>query len=242
MINCKHTVSITLFAVLPFFMIAGCNSDGSEGSQNVELSTTIDSVSYSIGSLYGERMRQQGMVDLNVDKFAAGLEKSLNNEIAQIDRQKVRELMRSYQIKAQQKASQLRQEESTNNRQEGQKFLDENISKEGVNMTESGLQYKVIEEGSGATPTAEDTVTVHYEGTLLDGRVFDNSYSNDEPTTFALNRVIPGWSEGLLLMKEGATYKFWIPGELAYGQNPPPGSLIGPGQLLVFEVELLEVK
>lgn len=242
MLNPKHLVSIFLFAALPFLMLTGCNSGGISSDKNVNLETTIDSVSYGIGRLYGSQMRQQGMTDLKPKKLMAGLKGALEDTDAQIDRQQIQQLVQTYQIKAQQNAQKMKQEESEKNQQVAQKFLDENISKEGVNMTESGLQYKVIEEGSGASPTAEDTVTVHYEGTLIDGTVFDSSYERKQTATFPLNRVIAGWTEGLQLMKEGATYKFWIPGELAYGQNPPPGSPIGAGELLIFKIELMEVK
>ena len=122
------------------------------------------------------------------------------------------------------------------------RILAENKKKEGVQVTESGLQYKVIEEGEGVSPDANDKVTVHYHGTLIDGTVFDSSKDRGEPVTFGLNRVIPGWTEGVQLMKEGATYEFYIPAELAYGTRAPQGSPIGPNETLVFKVELLEVK
>ena len=256
MINCKRTVFITLFAALPFLMLVGCNTGGSPSSQDVELATTIDSVSYSLGQLYGKQMKQQGMTDVKAEKLLAGLTGALQDEEPRIDQSQIQQLIQAYQLKARQNAQRMRQEESQKYITEGQQFLDSNISEEGVNMTESGIQYKVLEEGSGESPTAEDTVQVHYVGSLLDGTVFDTSIKevaeeNDiynsrrepyNPAEFPLNGVIAGWTEGLQLMQEGAKYKFWIPGELAYGQNPPPGSPINPGQLLVFEVELLEVK
>jgi len=134
------------------------------------------------------------------------------------------------------------QEAASDNIEEGREFLEENAQKDDVMVTESGLQYRVIEEGSGVSPTAEDEVEVHYRGTLLSGEEFDSSYSRDETATFPLNRVIPGWTEGLQLMSEGATYEFFIPADLAYGNNPPPGSIIEPGSVLIFEVELIDVK
>ena len=127
--------------------------------------------------------------------------------------------------------------------EEGIKFLEENKAKEGVQVTASGLQYIVMKEGTGAQPTAESNVTVHYHGTTPDGTVFDSSVDRGETISFALNQVIPGWTEGVALMKEGAKYKFFIPQELAYGANAPQGGQgpIKPYMPLVFEVELFKV-
>jgi FKBP-type peptidyl-prolyl cis-trans isomerase len=127
------------------------------------------------------------------------------------------------------------------NTKNGDAFLASNKAKDGVKTTPSGLQYKVIKEGSGPHPIATSTVTVHYKGTLLDGKKFDSSYDRGQPATFQLNQVIPGWTEGVQLMSAGAKYQFWIPGNLAYGpQGSPPN--IGPNATLVFEVELLAIK
>ena len=119
-------------------------------------------------------------------------------------------------------------------------FLEENKNKEGITVTDSGLQYKVLLEGTGNNPKATDRVTVHYEGTLTDGTVFDSSYERGQPIDFGLNQVIRGWTEGVQLMKEGAKYKFFIPSELAYGANGA-GALIGPNEDLIFTVELIRV-
>lgn len=120
-------------------------------------------------------------------------------------------------------------------------FLEENKSKEGVEVTDSGLQYKVLLEGTGNSPAATDRVTVHYEGTLTDGTVFDSSYERGQPIDFGLNQVIRGWTEGVQLMKEGAKYKFFIPSDLAYGPRGTPGGPIGPDEDLIFTVELIRV-
>ena len=120
---------------------------------------------------------------------------------------------------------------------DGAEFLALNAEKEGVVVLDSGLQYKVLQEGSGAQPSATDSVTVHYRGTLIDGTEFDSSYARGQPATFPLNRVIAGWTEGVQLMKEGAKYEFTIPSDLAYGENGA-GALIGPNATLIFEVEL----
>ena len=127
------------------------------------------------------------------------------------------------------------------NEQQGADFLAQNKKKDGVLTTECGLQYKVLEKGEGGNPAKEDTVTVHYEGKLLDGTVFDSSYKRGEPTSFPLGRVIPGWVEGLQLMQKGAKYRLFIPADLAYGERGA-GNAIGPNETLIFDVELIDVK
>ena len=126
--------------------------------------------------------------------------------------------------------------------EKGEKFLADNKSKDGVKTTASGLQYKITKEGEGKSPKATDTVLVHYEGKLLDGTVFDSSIKRNEPISFPLNRVIPGWTEGLQLIKEGGKAILYIPSKLAYGPRGTPGGPIGPDETLIFEVELLKVQ
>jgi FKBP-type peptidyl-prolyl cis-trans isomerase len=125
--------------------------------------------------------------------------------------------------------------------EKGEKFLAENGKRDGVKTTHSGLEYEVITEGAGKSPKATDTVLVHYSGKLLDGTEFDSSYKRGEPIEFPLNQVIPGWTEGVQLMKEGSKYRFFIPSKLAYGKRGAPGA-IGPDETLIFEVELLKVR
>ena len=125
---------------------------------------------------------------------------------------------------------------------QGEDFLKENAKKEGVKTTDSGLQYKVLKEGTGKSPKATDTVTVHYRGTLINGTEFDSSLKSGAPAQFPLNRVISGWTEGVQLMKEGAKYQFFIPAKLAYGERGTPGGPIGPNETLIFEIELLKVQ
>lgn len=168
----------------------------------------------------------QGFVDALAEKSALTTDQI--REFAQAGEQAMRDLVEQEAAKA-----------AENNIAAGLAFLEENGKKEGVVTTESGLQYEVLEEGEGASPIATDSVTVHYRGTLLDGTEFDSSYSRGEPATFPLNRVIPGWTEGVQLMKEGGKYRFYIPSELAYGQRAT-GS-ITPNSTLLFDVELLAV-
>lgn len=149
--------------------------------------------------------------------------------------------IQNFVMKQSQKQQEKSQAEAEENLTKGQAFLSENSQREGVQVTESGLQYEVIEEGSGVSPSETDTVVVHYHGTLIDGTVFDSSVDRGEPATFAVNRVIEGWTEGLQLMKPGAKYKFYIPSELAYGPQQRSEE-IKANSTLIFEVELLEIK
>lgn len=126
------------------------------------------------------------------------------------------------------------------NLKEGQKFLENNAKREGIITTKSGLQYEVVKEGDGERPSATDTVKCHYEGCLIDGKIFDSSYNRNTPSTFTLDEVIPGWTEGLQLMKAGSIYRFYIPYDLAYGSQKV--SIIKPYSTLIFYIELLEVK
>lgn len=236
----KRSIITGLLAVLFGTAFVGCDS-GNISSEEVELSSMIDSVSYSIGYLNGDQLRQQGMDDLVAEKYIAGFQQAMEEADMQIEEQELQRILQDYQMQVQENNLNQDQEEGQQNQEDGQAFLEENRDEEGVTETESGLQYRVEEEGSGSSPSEEDTVRVHYEGTLLDGTVFDSSFERGEPVELPLSGVIPGWTEGLQLMQEGATYTFWIPGELGYGENPPPQSPIGVNQTLVFEVELIEV-
>lgn len=235
----KYTTYIFSFLLAGALMFTGCNSSS---SGEVSLETEADSISYSLGFQNGQFMNESGMSeDIDPVLVKAGLEQALNEQEGQLSDMEMKQAIQKFQIKARQKAQQKKIEEGKGNKEKGEEFLAQNKEKEGVKVTDSGLQYKVLEEGTGASPTEEDEVRVDYEGTLVDGTVFDSSYERGEPATFPVNRVIPGWTEGLKMMKEGAKYKFFIPGDLAYGQNPPPRSQIGVNETLIFEVELLEV-
>jgi len=155
-------------------------------------------------------------------------------------RQKMMKKMMEQRKKAN-KITPEKRKEAKENEKKAQEFLSKNKEKEGVKETKSGLQYKVLKEGSGEQPGKTDRVKVHYTGTLLDGTVFDSSKKRGKPAQFPLNRVIPGWTEGIPLMKKGAKYKFWIPGKLAYGMRPRPNGKIGMNEMLIFEVELLDI-
>lgn len=221
--------------IIVIFTLFGLN----ESFAQVQLKTKLDSVAYSIGMQLGGSLKQDN-ITINPDILRAGVADALNgtpvlteNEMASV----MQSL--SAELQAKQKEEMAKQAEEA--LAKGEAFLAENKNKEGVITTASGLQYQVITEGTGASPVATDTVEVHYEGTLLDGTVFDSSVQRGEPVSFPLDRVIPGWTEGVQLMKEGGKYKFFIPSNLGYGERGAQGA-IGPNETLIFEVELLEVR
>lgn len=193
--------------------------------------TNVGKISYATGYQIGERTPP----DMEVEQFIQGLRDAKAKKKMVFTEEELNKAMTAYQQEAQKKVEQ----ESQAKVAAGKAFLAENAKKPGVVTTSSGLQYQVIKEGTGKLPTASSQVTVNYEGKLLDGTVFDSSIARHEPVTFPLNQVIPGWTEGLQLMKEGAKYRFFIPSELAYGaveSGPIPAN-----STLIFEVELIKV-
>ena len=223
--------SLILAATIPFFI--ACN-ENKNNNQVVQLNSEIDSVSYAIGVNIGEGLSQQ-ISDVNPDLLKSGLDDALDsNKLALFAGEECQQVIQSYFMKKQEAAT-------AELKADGIKFLEENKTKDGVMTTASGLQYIVLQEGTGNQPTETSNVTVHYHGTTTEGVVFDSSVDRGEPATFGLNQVIKGWTEGVQLMKEGAKYKFFIPEELAYGANPRPGSPIEPYMPLVFEIELISV-
>lgn len=210
-----------------------------DGSMPEELDTEAKQFSYVVGMDVGSSLKDLD-ADLDLDTVIMAIRHVMAGEEVLLDESQANELKQAFFQKRQQQAAEQAKKQAAANREQGEQFLSENAQKEGVQTTESGLQYEVIEEGSGPSPEASDRVTVHYTGTLIDGTVFDSSRERGEPATFALNQVIPGWTEGLQLMNEGGHYKFYIPSELAYGERGA-GDVIEPGSTLIFDVELLEV-
>lgn len=193
----------------------------------------MDKLSYAWGLAMGQQLKGMGVKDLDADAFKDAVKVVYEGGEPAISVEEAQKLINDYLQELQSKAEAAA-------RAEGESFLAENGKKENVLTTPSGLQYVIEKEGTGAQPTAEDEVTVHYTGKLLDGKVFDSSVNRGEPATFPLNRVIPGWTEGVQLMKEGAKYTFFIPSDLAYGAQGVPGA-IPPHSTLIFEVELIKV-
>lgn len=193
----------------------------------------MDKVSYALGFGIGRQLADMGANDIVTEDFAAAMKDVLTGAELKIDEAEAQALVQEYlQKKGEEKVKAVKAE--------GENFLAENAKKEGVVTLPSGLQYQVLKEGNGKSPKATDQVKCHYEGTLINGKIFDSSYRRNEPATFPLNGVIAGWTEGLQLMKEGAKYRFFIPFNLAYGTRGA-GQDIPPYAALIFDVELIEV-
>lgn len=193
----------------------------------------MDKVSYALGMSIGHQLQQMNATDLNIDDFAQAITDVFNGDAKLSDAEAQAAVQDFFSRKAEEQAKAAKAE--------GENFLAENAKKEGVKTLPSGLQYKVLREGDGRKPSATDKVECHYEGTLINGEVFDSSYRRGETATFGLNQVIKGWTEGLQLMQEGAKYRFFIPYNLAYGEHGA-GQSIPPYAALVFDVELIKVK
>lgn len=209
----------------------GCKT-GQDTSASFVLNNDVDSLSFAIGQSIGSNLGRQDMTDLDPDLIAHGIRTNLAGE--GWDDMAVQATIETMLRERQERAMAGRIETET-------AFLDSVAALPGVITTESGLVYQVLQEGTGASPLATDEVEAHYHGMLLNGEVFDSSVDKGRPIVLAVNRFIPGWIEGLQLMKEGAKYKFWIPEGLAYGARPPQGSGIPPNSALIFELELLKV-
>lgn len=193
----------------------------------------MDKVSYALGMSIGHQLQQMNATDLNIDDFAQAITDVFNGDAKLSDAEAQAAVQDFFSRKAEEQAKAAKAE--------GENFLAENAKKEGVKTLPSGLQYKVLREGDGRKPSATDKVECHYEGTLINGEVFDSSYRHGETATFGLNQVIKGWTEGLQLMQEGAKYRFFIPYNLAYGEHGA-GQSIPPYAALIFDVELIKVK
>ncbi len=214
-------------------VLAGCDN---KAADSAELKTPAQKASYGIGLSMGKNLSQEGMDDLDSQAVALGIEDALAKKDQRLTDEELMEAFGFLQARAQERMSALNDAAA----KAGADFLAENAKREGVQTTESGLQYEVIKKAEGAQPKVSDVVSVHYQGTLVDGSVFDSSIERGEPVEFPVGGVIPGWVEGLQLMKVGEKYKFYIPSELAYGaQSPTPA--IPANSTLVFEVELLDI-
>jgi FKBP-type peptidyl-prolyl cis-trans isomerase FklB len=205
-----------------------------------ELKTDKDKLSYSIGMDIGGNLKR-GSVEVDADLLAKGIKDNYGGGKTLLTEDEARQAIIAFQKTLMAKQAETMQKLSEKNKADGDKFLAENGKKEGVKTLPSGLQYKETTPGTGKSPKAADTVTTHYKGTLIDGTEFDSSYKRGQPASFQVSGVIPGWTEALQLMKEGAKWQLFVPSNLAYGEKGA-GREIGPNATLIFEVELISVK
>lgn len=202
--------------------------------KTIKLENNQDSVSYAIGTLFGGSLHNYGFTSLNIKVFSKAIEDALIAQDTVIKPEKANEIV-------QKAVMAMQKQKADKNLADGKAFLENNKKQPGVVELASGLQYKIIKEGSGESPKADNKITAHYKGTLIDGKVFDSSYERGQPAQFGVSDVIEGWKEALQLMKPGAKWQLFIPSNLAYGENQMPGSPIGPNSVLVFEVELISI-
>lgn len=200
----------------------------------------MDKLSYALGIGIGSQLAGMGAKGLNIDDFAQAVKDVISGTPLKVNNAEAQSLVQAFFQEQEEKQRAAAAEAGKVAKAAGESFLAENAKKEGIVVLPSGLQFQVLKEGNGKKPSATDQVKCHYEGTLIDGTIFDSSYQRNEPATFGLNQVIAGWTEGVQLMSEGAKYRFFIPYNLAYGERGA-GAQIPPFAALVFDVELLKV-
>lgn len=215
------------------FMALACTDMNGQ----VEIKTKQDSIAYAIGTQWGKSLKMDELM-LNTDAIKQGIEDTFKEDMKMSEEQ-IQMILTNLQQELQDKRMKAQQAAGAGNLKKGETFLAQNKTKEGVKTTPSGLQYLILKEGTGKNPVATDKVKVHYHGTLIDGKVFDSSVDRGKPITFGLNQVIPGWTEGLMLAKEGGKIRLFIPSNLAYGAQG--SGAIGPNEVLIFDVDLIKV-
>ena len=195
----------------------------------------LNAVSYAIGLSVASSLKEQNLDQLDPTVLSNAIKDVFENKTPKFSPNEAQDIIQNY-------LKELSEQQFAKNKEEGEAFLTENGAKTGITTTASGLQFEVVVEGTGKTPSATDLVEVHYHGTLINGNVFDSSIERGTPATFGVNQVIKGWTEALQLMKEGSKYRLYIPQDLAYGAHPHPGGPIEPLMALIFDVELITVK
>ena len=223
----------TLVTGLSLLLVIGCNNKGFF-QKEVLLSNDIDSMSYSLGLNVAENVKSQGLTEINADAIAKAFSDVMAGQNTMMTTVEAEKYLNDY-------FKNLAVAKVEVDKQAGMDYLEQNKTQEGVITLPSGLQYKIITEGSGPKPDVNDKVTTHYHGTTIDGVVFDSSVDRGEPASFAVNGVIEGWTEALQLMNVGSKWKLFIPSGMAYGTRGA-GALIGPNATLIFEVELLAIE
>lgn len=206
----------------------------------INLNTDSDKLSYSIGADLGKNFKSQG-IEITPQAFAKGLQDGMTGGALMLTEEQMKDVLNKFQKDLMEKRASDFNKKSEENKTKGEKFLKENKAKAGVVELPSGLQYKVIEKGTGAKPSKDDTVSVEYTGTLIDGQVFDSTEKTGKPASFKVSQVIPGWTEALQLMPVGSVWEVYVPANLAYGSRSVGGP-IGPNETLIFKIKLLSVK
>lgn len=237
-------ISFLFTMVAAVLIMSSCNQKSGStliSSGKISLDTELDSVSYALGASVAASVKQSGAKEFNNEVFAKAFADAMADEEALIDPNMGNQIIQAFFQKLNMQQMAEMQVGAEQNLINGQEFLANNKTADGVQETASGLQYKVIKEANGAKPSATDKVRVHYHGTLIDGTVFDSSVDRGEPAEFGLNQVIKGWTEGIQLMPVGSKFKFFIPSDLGYGPSPRPGGPIGANMVLIFDVELFEI-
>jgi FKBP-type peptidyl-prolyl cis-trans isomerase FkpA len=233
----KKTAAFYIFMSCIFIVTL---SSGAFAQNQKSLETDKDKISYTIGNNIAQSLMQI-KEEIVLEKVIQGLEDTFHEKPLQLTEEESRRIMQMFSMKMKKKQEQQQKKLVNQALEKGTRFLEENKKKEGVVTTESGLQYLVLKQGNGPKPSKTDRVKVHYKGTTIDGKEFDSSYKRGEPASFSITGVIKGWTEALFLMNVGSKYKLVIPPSLAYGERGA-GSSIGPNEVLVFEVELLEIE
>jgi FKBP-type peptidyl-prolyl cis-trans isomerase FklB len=228
---------IQLLALLFVSALAGCQASAPKPAA---LETDVQKNGYSVGYDIGRALKKQPL-DLDADAVVRGLSDAYKGAAQAMTDEDMTKQLNALRTEAQRRVLEQRKQAGEKALKEGEEFLAKNKNEKGVVTTASGLQYKIIKAGKGKKPTAKDTVTVHYRGTLINGTEFDSSHKRGQPATFPVSGVIPGWTEALQLMPVGSTWTLYIPSKLAYAENGS-GPQIGPNATLIFEVELLEIK
>lgn len=234
------TRRLATFLMAPVLVgaMSACQEQAKE-PEPMTLDTPEKRLSYGIALRMGERMAADGMT-MDVDAYAMGMRDAFDGAEPRLSEEEITAEMMAFQEKMQAERDGEQATVAAGNSEAGAAFLAENAQRDGVTVTESGLQYEVVVAGSGASPGVDDQVEVHYRGTLIDGTVFDSSYDRGQTVTFGVTQVIAGWTEALQLMQAGATYKLYIPSDLAYGAGGA-GQIIGPNATLIFDVELVAI-
>ncbi|MHC4173302.1 MAG: FKBP-type peptidyl-prolyl cis-trans isomerase [Planctomycetota bacterium] len=240
-----HIVMLVLGCLLAVSVYAAKKGSKEEGSishptgdavtqKAVLLKTELDKVSYAIGVQLGQGFNKQG-IEIKIESLMWGIKDAMAGKELVLSQDEIRQVLTSFR----QRMTAQQAQQAAKNLAEGVAFLEANRAKESVKVLPSGLQYKIIREGTGKTPTVDDKVKTHYRGTLINGTEFDNSYKRNKPAEFPVKGVIKGWTEALQLMKEGGKWELYIPSNLAYGERGRPG--LPANSTLIFEIELLEV-